>query len=72
MWPAMQGYAGGSYDPGTGGANLFDLHVQCMTGEGLLLKVSLVLLGREICRMVSQKLASKQVQRLHCVLALQH
>eukprot|EP00435_Cladocopium_sp_Y103_P053131 s1573_g16.t4 len=42
---AMQGYAGGSVDPGS--SNLFDLHVQCMTGEGVTLNVSPSMLGRE-------------------------
>ena len=59
---AMQGYAGGSFDPGS--SNLFDLHVQCMTGEGLLLKVSPSMLGRRVRQLVLQKLASKRGAKL--------
>ena len=59
---AMQGYAGGSFDPGS--SNLFDLHVQCMTGEELLLKVSPSMLGRRVRQLVLQKLASKRGAKL--------
>ena len=62
----MQGYAGGSFDRGS--SNLFDLHVQCMTGEGLLLKVSPATLGREVRQMVLKKFPSKRGAKF----ALQH
>ena len=58
----MQGYAGGSLNPGS--SNLFDLRVQCITGEGLLLKVSPAMLGREVRQMVSKKFASKRGAKL--------
>ena len=59
---SMQGYAGGSVDPGS--SNLFDLRVQCMTGEGLLLRVHPAMLGRDVLQMVSKKLGSKRAARL--------
>eukprot|EP00435_Cladocopium_sp_Y103_P042795 s11_g11.t3 len=56
-----QGYAGGPCHPGS--SNLFDLHVQCMTGEEWILKVSPAMWGQEIRHMVSM-VASKRGAKL--------
>lgn len=59
---AIQGYASGSVYPGS--SNLFGLRVQRVTGEGVLLNVSLSMLGREVRLMVSEKLALKRGAKL--------
>jgi hypothetical protein len=56
------GYAGQSSDPES--LEMFDLHVQCMSGNGLLWRVSPATLGREVRQMASKHFASKAGAKL--------